>query len=389
MHIPFNKPYMTGNELRYIAQAHADGHLAGDGQFTRQCSEWLERQIGCRRALLTHSCTGALEIAAILAGVGPGDEVIMPSYTFVSTANAFVLRGATPVFVDIRADTLNIDESKIEAAITPRTKAIVPVHYAGVACEMDSIMAIAERHGLIVIEDAAQGIMSTYKGRPLGAMGHMSALSFHETKNIISGEGGALLLNDARFCERAEIIREKGTNRSQFFRGQVDKYTWVDMGSSYLPSEIVAAFLWAQMERATDITDRRLAIWNTYHERLAERAAAGALRLPVVPAGCVHNAHMYYVVLPTLDARSDFIDKLKAHSINAVFHYVPLHSSPFGKEVGRAHGELKVTAEVGERLVRLPLWIGIEQYQRAVIARVVEAVETAFAGVEATGGRWH
>ena len=374
MHIPFNRPYMTGDELRYIAQAHADGHLAGDGQFTRQCSEWLERQIGCRKALLTHSCTAALEMAAILADVGPGDEVIMPSYTFVSTANAFVLRGATPVFVDVRPDTLNIDESKIEAAVTPRTKVIVPVHYAGVGCEMDSIMDIAERHGLIVIEDAAQGMMSTYKGRPLGGIGHMATLSFHETKNIISGEGGALLVNDARFCDRAEIIREKGTNRSQFFRGQVDKYTWVDMGSSYLPSEIVAAFLWAQIGKGVDITRRRLAIWDTYHEHLAACGRAGAIRLPVVPPECGHNAHMYYVLLPNLSARTVFIDRLKSRGVYAVFHYVPLHSSPFGRSAGKAAGELPVTDDVSERLVRLPLWLGLEEQQREVIGRVIEAI---------------
>jgi dTDP-4-amino-4,6-dideoxygalactose transaminase len=375
VHIPFNKPYMTGNELRYIGQAHANGHLAGDGQFTRQCSGWLERQIGCRRALLTHSCTGALEMAAMLAGVGPGDEIIMPSYTFVSTANAFVLRGATPVFVDIRADTLNIDESKIEAAITPRTKAIVPVHYAGVACEMDSIIAIAERHGLIVIEDAAQGIMSTYKGRPLGGLGHMSALSFHETKNIISGEGGALLIKDERFIARAEIVREKGTNRSQFFRGQVDKYTWVDHGSSYLPGEIVAAFLWAQMEEAEAITRRRLDIWHTYRHGLADAAAQGKIRSPSVPDGCVHNAHMYYVLLPDLPARTAFIEGLKARAVSAVFHYVPLHSSPYGRSVGRAAAELPVTDGAGERLVRLPLWLGLEEHQREVIGKVLEAID--------------
>jgi dTDP-4-amino-4,6-dideoxygalactose transaminase len=264
MKTPFNKPHMTGKELWYVAQAHANGHLAGDGAFTRRCAGWLEQRIGCRRALLTHSCTAALEMAALLIDIRPGDEVIMPSYTFVSTANAFVLRGAVPVFVDIRPDTLNIDEKRIEAAITSRTRAIVPVHYAGVACEMDAIMDIAARHDLVVIEDAAQGILSTYKGRPLGSIGHMAALSFHETKNIISGEGGALLVNDARFVERAEIIREKGTNRSQFFRGQVDKYTWVDIGSSYLPGEILAAFLWGQMEEADAITRRRLDLWASY-----------------------------------------------------------------------------------------------------------------------------
>ena len=283
MNVPFNKPYMTGKELWYISQAHASGHLAGDGQFTKKCSAWLEQRIGCQKALLTHSCTAALEMAAILTDVQPGDEVIMPSYTFVSTANAFVLRGAIPVFVDIRPDTLNIDETKIEDAITPRTKVIVPVHYAGVSCEMDTIMDIARRHNLLVVEDAAQGIMSTYKGRPLGGIGHMAALSFHETKNIISGEGGALLINDPRFVERAEMIREKGTNRSQFFRGQVDKYTWVDIGSSYLPGEIVAAFLWAQMEEADAINKRRLDIWANYHQWFASLANADKVHRPAAP----------------------------------------------------------------------------------------------------------
>src|SRR5438105_10144686 len=291
MRIPFNKPYMTGKELWYISQAHAKAHLAGDGEFTKKCSQWLERQIGCEKALLTHSCTAALEMAAILADISAGDEVIMPSYTFVSTANAFVLRGGIPVFVDIRPDTLNIDETRIEAAITPRTRAIVAVHYAGVACEVDAIMAIASRHDLLVIEDAAQGIMSVYKGRPLGSIGHMAALSFHETKNIISGEGGALLINDRRFVERAEIVREKGTNRSLFFRGRVDKYTWVDIGSSFLPGELTAAFLWAQMEEAADITSRRLGIWNTYHEGFAQIDQAGLVRRPVLCAECRHNGH--------------------------------------------------------------------------------------------------
>jgi dTDP-4-amino-4,6-dideoxygalactose transaminase len=379
VHIPFNKPFMTGKELWYISQAHARGHLAGDGQFTRKCNAWLEQRIGAKKALLTHSCTAALEMTAILAGVGPGDEVIVPSYTFVSTANAFVLRGATPVFVDIRADTLNIDECKIEAAITSRTKAIVVVHYAGVACEMDAIMAIATRHGLMVIEDAAQGIMSTYRGRPLGSIGHLATLSFHETKNIISGEGGALLVNDERFVERAEMVREKGTNRSQFFRGQVDKYTWADIGSSYLPGEIVAAFLWAQMEEADAINDRRLDIWRTYHHGLADAEALGKLRRPRVPAGCSHNAHMYYILLPDLDRRTRFIERLKAGGVSAVFHYVPLHSSPYGRSAGRAAGELPVTDEAGDRLVRLPLWLGLEEHQRDVIAKVLEAIDEAAA----------
>jgi dTDP-4-amino-4,6-dideoxygalactose transaminase len=358
--IPFNKPYMTGRELWYIAQAHANGHLAGDGMFTKKCHAWLEARTGAYKALLTHSCTAALEMAAILADIKPGDEVIMPSFTFVSTANAFVLRGGVPVFVDIRPDTRNIDETKIEAAVTPRTRAIVPVHYAGVACEMDAIMEIARRHDLLVIEDAAQGIMSTYKGKPLGAIGHMGAYSFHETKNIISGEGGALLINDERFSERAEIIREKGTNRSQFFRGQVDKYTWVDIGSSYLPGEVIAAFLWAQMEEADQITARRLAIWSVYHQALARLEADGKLHRPVVTKECSHNAHMYYIVLPSLEARTRVIAQMRAAGINPVFHYVPLHEAPYGKIHGRAHGDLPVTRTTSDCLLRLPLWLGVE-----------------------------
>lgn len=375
MTVPFNKPYMTGKELWYISQAHASGHLAGDGQFTKKCSAWLEQRTGSKKALLTHSCTAALEMAAILADIQPGDEVIMPSYTFVSTANAFVLRGAIPVFVDIRPDTLNIDEAKIEAAITPRTKVIAPVHYAGVGCEMDTIMDIARRHNLLVIEDAAQGIMSTYKGRPLGSIGHMAALSFHETKNIVSGEGGALLINDPRFVERAEIIREKGTNRSQFFRGQVDKYTWSDFGSSYLPSELVSAFLWAQMEEADSITRRRLDIWDTYHRFLAQAEKRNRIRRPVVPPGCSHNAHMYYLLLPDLARRTHFISRLKEFGVGAVFHYVPLHSSPFGKHAARYHGEMAITDNLSDRLVRLPLWLGLEEAQAEVIQKILETVE--------------
>lgn len=374
MKIPFNKPYMTGKELWNIAQAHASGHLAGDGGFTKKCSAWLEQRIGCQKALLTHSCTAALEIAAMLADIGPGDEVIMPSYTFVSTANAFVLRGAKVVFVDIRPDTMNIDETKIEAAITERTKAIVPVHYAGVSCEMDTIMDIARRHQLLVIEDAAQGIMSTYKGRPLGSIGHLAALSFHETKNIIAGEGGALLINDPRFVQRAEIIREKGTNRSQFFRGQVDKYTWVDVGSSYLPGEIVAAFLWAQMEEADAINRRRLEIWANYHQWFASLEKVEKLRRPTVPRECVHNAHMYYIVLPTLEARSRIIERLKLRGIQTVFHYIPLHSAPVGRELGRTVGPMPHTDTAGECLLRLPLWLGLEEQLADVIAEIVSAV---------------
>lgn len=374
MNIPFNKPYMTGKELWYISQAHTSGHLAGDGQFTKKCNAWLEQCLGCQKALLTHSCTAALEMAALLADIQPGDEVIMPSYTFVSTANAFVLRGGVPVFVDIRPDTLNIDEAKIEAAITPRTKVIVPVHYAGVGCEMDSIMDIARRHSLLVIEDAAQGIMSTYKGRPLGSIGHMAALSFHETKNIISGEGGALLINDPRFVDRAEVIREKGTNRSQFFRGQVDKYTWVDVGSSYLPGEVIAAFLWAQMEEADAINKRRLDIWANYHQRFADLERAGKVRRPTVPPECLHNAHMYYLLLPSLEQRSNLISHLHSKGINTVFHYIPLHSSPRGKTVGRTVGEMTNTDNTGDCLVRLPMWLGLENQLTNLISEVVSAL---------------
>jgi dTDP-4-amino-4,6-dideoxygalactose transaminase len=321
--------------------------------------------------LLTHSCTAALEMAAILADIQPGDEVIMPSYTFVSTANAFVLRGGIPVFVDIRPDTLNIDETKIEAAITTRTKAIVPVHYAGVGCEMDVIMDIAHRHDLLVIEDAAQGIMSTYNGRALGSIGHLAALSFHETKNIISGEGGALLINDERFVERAEIIREKGTNRSKFFRGQVDKYTWMDIGSSYLPGEIIAAFLWAQMEEADSITQKRLNIWQHYHEALAPLELAGMLRRPIIPESCQQNAHMYYILLNSLEKRSALIGKLKEQGVYAVFHYVPLHSSPAGERYGRVHGSMAITQDMSDRLVRLPLWIGLSGDQQGKIVDIL------------------
>lgn len=374
MTVPFNRPYMTGKELWYISQAHAKGHLAGDGGFTKQCAAWLEARTGSHRALLTHSCTGALEMAAILADFGPGDEVIMPAYTFVSTANAFVLRGGVPVFVDIRPDTLNIDETKIEAAITRKSKAIVPVHYAGVGCEMDTIMDIARRHDLLVIEDAAQGLMASYKGRPLGSIGHMAAFSFHETKNIISGEGGALMINDPRFVERAEVIREKGTNRSQFFRGQVDKYTWTDFGSSYLPSELISAFLLAQMDEADAITRRRIGIWDAYHRFLEQAERSRMIRRPVIPEACTHNAHMYYLLLPDLDSRTRFISTLKKAGIVAVFHYVPLHSSPFGEKAARYQGDMSNTTNLSNRLVRLPLWIGLEDEHPLVIEKVIEAV---------------
>jgi len=369
--IPFNRPFVVGTELDYIQQAIANGHLSGNGIFTKKCHAWLEKQIGCDRTFLTHSGTGALEMAAILADIQPGDEVIMPSYTFVSTANAFVLRGGFPVFVDIRPDTLNLDETMIEAAITSRTKAIVPVHYAGVSCEMDTIMAIAEQHDLLVIEDAAQGIMSTYKGRPLGSIGHMAVFSFHETKNAICGEGGALLINHMRWAERAEIIWEKGTNRNQFFRGQVDKYTWVDIGSSYLPSEINAAFLYAQLEEIESITQRRLDIWRQYHQAFADLESQERVRRPIIPTECQHTGHMYYLLLPSLEHRKILLEKLKAAGIGAVFHYVPLHTAPAGKRYGRSDADLPHTQLAGDCLVRLPLWMGMEAGD---IRRVVEAV---------------
>lgn len=374
MSVPFNKPYMTGKELGYIAEAHSNGVLAGNGPFTDRCQAWLRQQAGTATALLTHSCTAALEMAALLASIVPGDEVIMPSYTFVSTANAFVSRGGVPVFVDIRADTLNIDESQIEAAITSRTKAVVPVHYAGVACEMDSIMEIANRNSLIVVEDAAHGVMASYKGRPLGSIGHLGAYSFHETKNIISGEGGALLVNAAELGSRAEIIWEKGTNRGSFYRGQVDKYTWVDNGSSFLPGEITAAFLWAQMEEAERITRGRLEAWTCYHEALRSLELSGLLRRPIVPEGCKHNAHMYYILLNSLKARTDLIDELKRQGINAVFHYVPLHDSPAGRRFGRTSGSMANTDAVAQRLLRLPIWMGID---KADIDRVVNSISNA------------
>ncbi len=373
--IPFNKPFMVGKELWYIAQAHHQGHLAGAGEFTERCQTWLEEHTGTHKALLTHSCTAALEMAALLADIQPGDEVILPSYTFVSTANAFALRGAVPVFVDIRQDTLNIDETLVEAAITPRTKVIIPVHYAGVACEMDTIMEIANRHNLLVIEDAAQGLMSSYKGRALGTIGHMGTISFHETKNIISGEGGALLVNDPTLKERAEIAWEKGTNRRQFFRGEVDKYTWVDLGSSYLPSELVAAFLFAQMEEAESITARRIALWNTYHSVFAGAEIQGKVRRPVIPDGCIHNAHMYYLLLSDTQKRDSIIKTLKLRGIHAVFHYIPLHSSPAGIKYGRPSGSFEVTNSASQRLIRLPLWVGLDDIQGDVIATVLETLD--------------
>ena len=370
--IPFGWPYMTGKELYYIAEAHFNGSLAGDGPFTKKCHSWLEEHSGCSKALLTHSCTAALEMAAILLGIKPGDEVIMPSYTFVSTANAFVLRGGIPVFIDIREDTLNIDEQLIEAAITSRTRAIVPVHYAGVACDMDAIMAIGRRHGIPVVEDAAQGMMSSYKTQALGSIGSLGAYSFHQTKNVISGEGGALLVNDPSMALRAEIIREKGTDRSRFYRGEVDKYTWQEVGSSFLPGELIAAFLWAQLEEAQKITHRRLIAWQGYHDLLKVFEMEGVLRRPIVPDGCRHNGHMYYVLLPTAVQRRIVLDELNAHGINAVFHYVPLHSSPAGQRYGRTHGDLLVTNSISERLIRLPLWVGLTESDQTEVARMLK-----------------
>lgn len=375
--IPFNKPYMTGGELTNIMEAHSAGHLSGDGPFTRRCHQELQQICAVPKALLTHSCTAALEMAALLLDLAPGDEVIMPSFTFVSTANAFVLRGATPVFVDIRPDTLNLDESRIEAAITLRTKAICVVHYAGVACEMDGILAIAARYGLKVIEDAAQGIYSSYRGQPLGGIGDYGCLSFHETKNVISGEGGALLVRDVANTERAEIIREKGTNRSRFLRGQVDKYTWVDIGSSYLPSELLAAFLQAQLEHGEEITKRRLSIWDRYHAWAAPYERDGRLRRPIVPQHCQHNAHMYYLLLPDLESRDQFIANLKQRGVASVFHYIPLHSAPKGRQVARSDGELSVTDATSERLVRMPLWVGLDERMDDVLSAADDALRAA------------
>ena len=374
MKIPFNKPFIIGAELENIAAAVRENHLAGDGRFTRQCHEWLERNLGAKKALLTHSCTAALEMAAILCDVGAGDEVIMPSFTFVSTANAFVLRGATPVFVDIRPDTLNLDERLVAQAITPRTRAIVPVHYAGVACEMDSLMALADSRGLTVVEDAAQGVLAEYRGRKLGAIGHLGCLSFHETKNVMSGEGGALLVNDQRLVERAEIIREKGTDRARFFRGEVDKYTWVDIGSSFLPSELVGAFLWAQLERAADINARRRQLCAAYREKLEPLARRGALSLPrAEPEGVTGNGHMFYVILPDIATRSALIARLKERGVLAIFHYVPLHSSPGGRKYGRVAGTMTVTDDVAARLLRLPMHYGLTGEQVAGISADIAA----------------
>ena len=370
-HIGFNKPYIVGKELYYIAQAVQNGHLSGDGPFTKKCNRWLEEHFHAPKVLLTHSCTAALEMAAILCDIQPGDEFIVPSYTFVSTVNAFVLRGGVPVFVDIRPDTMNTDEKLIEQAITPKTKVIVPVHYAGVGCDMDVIMDIAKRHDLLVVEDAAQGVCATYKGKYLGTIGHLGCYSFHETKNFISGEGGALVINDERFFERAEIIREKGTNRSQFFRGMVDKYTWVDIGSSYLPSEMIAAFLYAQLEESDKITKKRLTIWNEYHRLLEPLEKVGKIRRPVSPPECDHNAHMYYILLQDLATRTRLIEHMKRQDIHPVFHYVPLHSAPKGIELCGRKYDLPVTEEYADRLLRLPCYYELDTAHVECVVRQI------------------
>lgn len=370
--IRFNVPPFTGKETEYIIKAVNNQKICGDGEFTAKCNQWLEEKTGTKKALLTTSCTHATELAAILADIKPGDEVIMPSYTFVSTADAFVLRGATAVFVDIRPDTMNIDENLIEAAITEKTKAIVPVHYAGVGCEMDTIMAIAQKHNLKVIEDAAQGIMSTYKGKALGTFGEFGCFSFHETKNFSMGEGGALLIRDEENIEPAEIIREKGTNRAKFFRGQIDKYTWVNKGSSYLPSELNAAYLYAQLELANEITENRMNTWNTYYEGLKDLADAGKIELPFIPENCTHNAHMFYFKAADLEERTKLIAFLKEKDILAVFHYVPLHSAPAGLKFGRFAGEDRYTTRESERLVRLPLYYNLEKEKTEYIIKCVK-----------------
>ncbi len=369
--IPFNLPSLAGRELEYIVEAVRRGQLAGDGTFTRRCQEWLQERCGAHKVLLTHSCTAALEMAALLCDAGQGDEVIMPSFTFVSTANAFALRGARPVFVDIRPDTLNLDETLIEGAITERTRAIVAVHYAGVGCDMAAITDVAARHGLPVVEDAAQALGATYRGRSLGTIGDLGCWSFHETKNFISGEGGALVIRNPALVERAEILREKGTNRTKFFRGEVDKYTWVGLGSSYLPSELIAAFLLAQLEHADAILERRKAIFDRYLAALRPLEEAGLLRLPVVPPGCVPNGHLFYLLTEREDVRDALLAHLDAAGVNAVFHYVPLHDSPAGRQWGRSAGTMTHTEDLSRRLVRLPCYVTLtEEQQERVIARV-------------------
>jgi dTDP-4-amino-4,6-dideoxygalactose transaminase len=369
--IPFNRPYATGAEFDYIREAIANSHVSGNGPFTRRCTDLLEQELGSSRVLLTHSCTGALEMAMLLADIGPGDEVIVPSFAFPSLPNAVALRGGVPIFVDIRTDTLNLDERLVEDAVTDRTRVLAPIDYAGVGCEMNAFSAIARAHGLVVIEDAAQGFASSYRERPLGTLADVACLSFHETKNVMCGEGGALLVNRPDWVERAEVIQEKGTNRSKFFRGEVDKYTWVDLGSSYLVSDIGAAFLWAQLEQAREITAKRIAVWEAYHDALEDLEREGRLRRPVVPDHCVHNAHMYYVLLAPGSDRDRFIQRLAEAGVKTVSHYVPLHSSAAGRRYGRVHGSLGVTDYVSEQLVRLPLWVGLTADDAAYVADAV------------------
>lgn len=369
--INFNVPPYTGNEIQYIKQAITNRKICGDGEFTKKCNLWLEQKTGANKAMLTTSCTHALEMAAILANILPGDEIIMPSYTFVSTADAFVMRGAKIIFTDIRPDTMNIDETLIEDAITPKTKAIVPVHYAGVGCEMDTILKIAKKYHLLVIEDAAQGVKASYKGKMLGAIGDFGCFSFHETKNYSMGEGGALLIKDRKNVERAEIIREKGTNRSKFFRGEIDKYTWVDFGSSYLPSELNAAYLWAQLEQEETIYKNRMNSWNAYYNLLSPLKAQGFIELPVVPAECSHNAHMFYIKVKDLEERTKFISYMKNLGIGVVFHYIPLHNAPAGKMFGKFYGEDKYTTKESERLVRLPLYYGLKLSDIEIIVNYI------------------
>lgn len=372
--IVFNRPYTTGREFDFIGEAIAGGYLSGDGPFARRCAAWFAERTGCAAALLTTSCTTALELAVLLAGIGPGDEVVMPSFTFVSGANAVALRGGVPVFSEIDPDTLNLDPVRVEEALTPSTKAIMPTHYAGVGCDMEALGEIAHRRGLVMIEDAAQGVMANYRGRALGTLSDLGCLSFHETKNVTCGEGGALLINNPNWVEPAEIAYEKGTNRRAFFRGAIDKYTWVTLGSSFLASDLNAAFLWGQLEEADRITARRLEIWGRYHERFAELEARGRLRRPVVPADCDHNGHAYYLLLPDLAGRERLIAALAERGIMAVFHYVPLHSSPAGRRFGRAAGDLSVTDQVADRIVRLPVWVGLTDDDVERVASEVIAV---------------
>lgn len=379
--IPFNRPQLAGNEHQYVDRALISGKLSGNGEFGQRCARALEQRLGSARVLMTPSCTAALEMAALLLELEPGDEVIVPSFTFVSTANAFALRGAVPVFVDVSPQTLNIEPSAIRAAITGRTKAIVVVHYGGVACDMEAIMGLADEHGIAVVEDAAHALPASLEGRPLGSIGQLSTFSFHETKNVQCGEGGALVVNDEALVARAEVLQEKGTDRARFFRGEVDKYTWRDLGSSYLLSEVAAAFLWAQLERLEEITDRRLEIWHRYHQALAPLEESGLLRRPIVPPGCEHSGHLYYVLLPQATMRQRLIEALDEEGVSAVFHYVPLHASPAGRRLGRASGELGVTVDASERLLRLPLWSGLGPEADLVVSAFERSVERVVAPV--------